>query len=314
MILAIFNPEHDLCLSNGSPYFVPPQSALEFARKGAPLMREIYPDSIAVDAAHAGGDFRSNPISRIVPWGWDAVLCKTLERQGIPSDILPSLRQLADIRMLSHRSTSLRLAKMLYRQGLVEYLPLEVRSVDEICAELRHTPEIVLKSPLSGSGRGIRWVSQQLSEHDTRWAEKVLRDHQSLMLELRCKVVQDFAMEFSVDAAETRFLGYSLFRTQSGVYMGNYLWSDSQILAHLSQYIPLESILQAQDAVLSWLDANVRPLYQGPLGVDMFVYREGDAYRLNPAVEINFRHTMGHVALALRLRAQSADGLWSPQK
>jgi hypothetical protein len=31
----------------------------------------------------------------------------------------------------------------------------------------------------------------------------------------------------------------------------------------------------------------------------MFIYRRGEEYCVNPMVEMNFRHTMGHVAVAI---------------
>ena len=35
MLLCIFNPEHDLCLAKGRAHYVPPRSAVEFARHDA---------------------------------------------------------------------------------------------------------------------------------------------------------------------------------------------------------------------------------------------------------------------------------------
>ena len=52
----IFNPEHDLCLANGDPNFVPPESALKFGRDCAGLTSLIETGE------------------GIIPWGWDAVL------------------------------------------------------------------------------------------------------------------------------------------------------------------------------------------------------------------------------------------------
>ena len=38
-MICIFNPEHDLCLANGTPHYMPPVSALRFAQQSASLMQ-----------------------------------------------------------------------------------------------------------------------------------------------------------------------------------------------------------------------------------------------------------------------------------
>ena len=44
MRLCIFNPEHDLCLAKGRAHYVPPRSAVEFARRDADIMAVLCHD------------------------------------------------------------------------------------------------------------------------------------------------------------------------------------------------------------------------------------------------------------------------------
>ena len=45
MQLCIFNPEHDLCLASGRALYIPPRSAVDFARRDAHLMQALYPEA-----------------------------------------------------------------------------------------------------------------------------------------------------------------------------------------------------------------------------------------------------------------------------
>ena len=47
--------------------------------------------------------------------------------------------------------------------------------------------------------------------------------------------------------------------------------------------------------------------YKGCFGVDMYVYADGNGYKLNPMVEINMRMTMGYVANAVRRKLLATD-------
>ena len=44
MTKGIFNPEHELCLANGDPNFVPPESALRFGRDCAKILEILGDD------------------------------------------------------------------------------------------------------------------------------------------------------------------------------------------------------------------------------------------------------------------------------
>ena len=86
------------------------------------------------------------------------------------------------------------------------------------------------------------------------------------------------------------FMGYSYFRTGSGVYKENVMWSDAEIVAHFSH----TDLQRVKARVEEWLVANVWPRYHGPLGVDLMVCGDGSVH----VAEINFRHTMGMIAHA----------------
>lgn len=85
-------------------------------------------------------------------------------------------------------------------------------------------------------------------------------------------------------------MGYSYFRTGSGVYKENVMWSDAEIVAHFSH----TDLQRVKARVEEWLVATVWPRYHGPLGVDLMVCGDGSVH----VAEINFRHTMGMIAHA----------------
>ena len=316
-MLALFNPEHDLCLANGDANYVPPASALRFARQGAHLMNVLYgEDTIALAAEDVNWSRLADGISPhtalfpLTAWGWDASLVRRLVKRGVPRELMPTDEQLETIRQLSHRRTALSAPEACGFKPMGE----EAFRLSEVQTLLDRHRRVVLKAPWSGSGRGLRWVDNALSAHDADWLEKLLATQGSVIVEPRCEVMQDFALEYNISSqqsavsgqqsispcAGTHFLGYSWFATQNGVYRENRLLSDDEILRCLSAYIPIEKLISAKSAIETWLAAEVEPQYEGPLGIDMFVYKAVGGYALNPMVEINFRHTMGHVAVALR--------------
>lgn len=314
-MLAIFNPEHDLCLANGDANYVPPASALRFARQEAHLMKTLYGDDTIVLAAEdvrLTQAFKHSGIQAfeqsITAWGWNKTLVAQLCKQGVPRELMPSDGQLDEIRRLSHRRTALVAAEACGFSPKGE----ECLDMDGVQDALARYGRIVLKAPWSGAGRGLRWVDRTLSDLDKSWTEKILASQGSVMVEPRMEVVQDFALEYYIGGQgreaqpDTHFLGYSLFSTQNGVYRENHLLSDGQILQRLSEFVPAQAILSAKAATERWLESEILPCYEGPLGIDMFIYKSADGYALNPMVEINFRHTMGHVAVALRSRTAAA--------
>lgn len=295
MVLYIFNPEHDLCMAHGDPNYMPPMSALEFGRSGSGyVMQAIYGQEgiFASTLSLCDTPIRWDQIECIVPWGWNVVIKKQLLRYGAPEHLLPSDEWLEWLRSVQHRSH-------LTECGLwVPIIPTSMHScwsLEDIEDKLARYGEIVLKAPLSGSGRGLRWIRQQLSDHDREWALKTLRSQGCVMAEKRQKVTADFAWEFQITRQQARFSGYSLFTTQNGVYRGNLMLDDHEILVRLARYIAPDAIQNRMEQTREILQKLLVGRYEGPVGIDLFVYEEQGRYDFQMC-EANYRHTMGMAA------------------
>lgn len=237
---AVFNPEHDLALANGDAHYLAPRNIREMAHDLAPLM-----DYLAWDT----------------PWGWDAAVVNYLHKSGIPRQELPTDTMLAALRTRSERITAHHLQQQM--------LPLSVhltgesyvcRSLDDIKTYATQQSHLLLKAPLSGSGKGLRHLNfnDDKNKNDNyptsrrstlmltsslkkieSWADALIRRHGYLTAEPYYDKVQDFAMEFIVADGQCHFIGYSLFTTDDhGRYDSNLLLSDADIEARLSEYIP----------------------------------------------------------------------------
>jgi len=296
--LYIFNPEHDLCLANGDRNFVPPASALAFASQGKGIMSILYGDAACVVAAdELCGWIADNGlecVDSIVPWGWDYRVRQMALRAGVAPSLLPSDEYIDMIVRCQHRT---------------RILPLQeharcAKTVEEVEALLTAVGRIVLKAPLSGAGRGLRWVDATLSEHDRRWIEKTAAMQQCVIVEERLDVADDFAIEFWREADSIVNMGLSLFATQSGVYRHNILLNDDAIRERLH----LDATVEMR--IAKWLMENLDD-YCGPVGVDMMRTTDG---RLVVG-EINLRHTMGMVAhKVLQMHPEQEGRHWLPAK
>lgn len=274
MTLCIFNPEHDLCLANGNPNYMPPASAIRRACRDAGLMQALYPGATCCSVYDPELPTLVAQADTVVAWGWNSVVRQALLRQGCPPALLPSEADLSTILRLQHRTS---------------ILPLQpdcraISSVAQLEPLLDGTP-LVLKAPLSGAGHGLRWLRGTCTDKDLEWLHKTLDRQQCVIVEPWRAV--DANLAFLYDGP--RFVGYSCFETQAGVYRRNLMWPDSAIEAHFAHANP--HAMRAD--IEQWLQHNVWPHYRGPLGVDLMLCGS----RLYVA-ELNLRHTMGMVAHA----------------
>lgn len=290
--LYIFNPEHDLCMAHGGIHYMAPESALRMAYEHRDVMRYLYGDNaVVVTAAELAASLTCPPFAggefSVVPWGWNATLRRQLLTAGCPASVLPAEEALAQQRRLQHRATLLPLqheTRWLHRAEEVEVL-------------LQSLPQLVLKAPWSGSGRGIRWVDGCLTDQDRTWMARVSRRQDGFIVEPRREVVLELALEYESRrrGAGTAlcFRGYSLFESRHGVYSGNWMLDDDTIEQRVSAHT--DTLAATRRRVEHWLHRTVVPYYQGPIGVDLYV----DSHGMLHVGEMNLRHTMGMVAHAL---------------
>lgn len=285
-ILANFS--HDLALARNCEFYTPPVN-----------VRVMEHDLAGLSRYFGNGDLSYNPDAPV--WGWNLSFAMQLRRVGNVD--LPNDSELAEIRSLASRKTAVEVLKFL-RETLPE-LPLcgeslFCRSKGELDACLAEEGRYVLKSPLSGSGRGLRFVKGRLSETQRKWALKCIKEQKGVVVEPFYNKTADFALEFVVEEKEVTYKGLSVFETNSNnVYAGNLLRPQNILWKILLKYFESDVYCTLIDELLKILQEKFVGHYKGPLGVDMMIVCDKGQFRIHPCVEINVRRTMGFLSLDL---------------
>ena len=289
----IFNPEHDLCIANGVENFVPPRSAVGFAKENIDLSAHLK---------------RPNKQSRqIIPWGWNHSLKKRLINEGIDPVTLPSEEELQFIRTNSRREFALDVHSRLScgdSQVIGADYRIVAKCVSEIEAFISANGRAVLKSPLSGSGKGIRFVRERLSESDEGWCRRSLDKQGSVIVEKRFEIIKECAMLFECHHEGIDFIGYSQFESRNGAYSKNIIASNEDIEDMIAGYISRDTLIAIRENLIAILSDALVGHYEGFLGVDQIICQTASPVFI-PVSEINLRMTMGLIA---RNRYDCFDG------
>jgi hypothetical protein len=336
--LYIFNPENDLSVANGGENYMPPPRAriiaedlaflpVWYAENGDDVIvpSERYIDWMHSERASLGcfsevvlkGRLPDKNWTACIPWGWSPEIARRFLRMGVSDRLLPGNVLLKEQKRLHHRNQTLEILKGLRDYGIgdiPDLLPEELYTTESVCRYIQSAPLTVLKAPWSGSGKGLSWGRGVYDTTLERWSRGILRRQGSIMGEPFYEKVQDFAMEFHSDGVSSVvFAGYSLFDTnKKGVYTGNILTGDDDILSCLSIYVATERIESVKIALQELLSVKVAPYYKGYFGIDMMIYKENGKYRLNPCIELNLRMNMGVVSRIFydRYTAPGSKGIY----
>ena len=305
--LYLFNPENDMALASGSPYYMAPASAKKMAADLSMLpawyadagSAVLLADSRQVEWLQKGcawplavegrtevpaGGFRA------VPWGWSPALVHRL------GDAACTGVDVEAVRSLSSRQTAVNLLPKLRVEG-TEGESFWLTSVDEVCSFAAMHEKVLLKAPWSGSGKGIQPLCGQPDDNLKGWTRRIIASQGGVVGEPFYDKVKDFAMEFQVADEGVRFAGYSLFEADArGIYKENLLASDDAIGTMLAEYVSDELLHRLQQVLAVELEACLDDTYRGYLGVDMMVVRTAVGYAVHPCVEVNLRMNMGVVS------------------
>ena len=279
--MVIFNPQHDLCLANGDVNYVPPVSASKFAEQCRWIEKFMVPIK---------GE-------EITPWGWNNCLKNKLLKQGIAEDKMPTADQIDFIATNSRREFAL---------DLHNYIHTELASGEIVCPNYRVAAQTlgdveefiakrgggVLKAPLSGSGKGIRYVGEHLNSNDYGWIRRVLERQGAVLVEEKKEILRECAMLFLCTKDRVEFKGYSLFDSINGVYRANVLASNNYIEKVLENYVFASVLERTRDCIIEFFIEKLVGNYVGYVGVDQMCCKDGFVC----ASEINLRMTMGHIA------------------
>lgn len=306
--LYIFNPENDMALASGSPYYMAPASAKKMAADLATLpawyaeagSRVLLADVRQLEWMTKGCQF-ALPVQgvtempgdgfEVMPWGWSpALLHRMADAFHVPIDV-------ESVRRLSGRKTAVDLLPKLRMENTVGE-SFWLTSVDEIGGFVPIYNKVLLKAPWSGSGKGIQPLSGPPDDNLKGWARRIIASQGGVVCEPYYSKVEDFAMEFlSLADGGVKFAGYSLFEADvRGIYKENRLASDEAIEKRLSGYVSREVLLEIRRRIEAELSLLIGGVYQGYLGVDMMVCRVDEGYAVHPCVEVNLRMNMGVVA------------------
>lgn len=178
-------------------------------------------------------------------------------------------------------------------------LPRAIHTRSELRAWLQDSSgtALVLKLPYSSSGRGIFFLTAE------DIATRKDLDHllaQGVVVEPLFDRESDWGMEYCIEGdGKVTFLGVVPFETDHFRYLHSYVAPQACLQAALIDKVGATAVEQLIALHRRFLAEQLAPYYHGRVGIDTLVYRHGGELKLHPAIEINTRTTMGHVALAL---------------
>ena len=305
--LYLFNPENDMALASGSPYYMAPASAKKMAADLSALPAwyadagsgVLLADDRQVEWLQKGCALPLEVEGRTdipaagvcpMPWGWSLALVHRL------GDAVCTGVDVEAVRSLSSRQTAVNLLPKLRVEG-TEGESFWLTSVDEVCSFAAMHDKVLLKAPWSGSGKGIQPLCGQPDDNLKGWTRRVIVSQGGVVGEPFYDKVKDFAMEFRVTDEGVRFAGYSLFEADArGIYKENLLASDEAIGTMLAEYVGEVLLHRLQRLLAVELEACLGDTYRGYLGVDMMVVCTAVGYAVHPCVEVNLRMNMGVVS------------------
>ena len=184
-------------------------------------------------------------------------------------------------------------------------------AVDAIRKRGHH--KVVVKESFGLAGRNmIRLWEPEILASQQAWIGRALAGGHPLVVEPWMERAVDFSVHWEMSSSGLQLRGFTGLMTDArGQFQAN--WAEPSHRRRPPAAVidclppskgPLTGIMPLYESLRTRLESELRSFrYQGPVGIDAFVYRSADgSYRLKPVVEINPRYTMGRLTLELMRR------------
>ena len=284
------------------------------------------PQIVKKDIASQAKPLRDRSPGQMKPWGWspemEHILSPLMKQQTTSQKgWLPANKSLFSKSWAA--SFAKNLAASEEHEWFKENYSITCQTVEEIKESFAlftgagHSV-VAVKSPLGSSGRDImRFPGGEIANDQQNRLKNLLKIQGSLLVEPWLSRIADFSAHYQVGKS-VKFLGFSrLINDHHGQYSGSLFGKpfhglDTEVMK-LLQKGGTKGINGFYEALGEKLQKKLLDFdYSGPLGIDFFVFRnpEGEL-RVRPLVEINFRMTMGRLALELEKKlAPGKSGLF----
>lgn len=334
--LYYFNPTCELAIANGSFSYMPPLLLQDFEKDCAVLpflfadpddfvLTEIKPSPEFIQKLRDAGFqlpvFANNielmdkiSLNRLLPWGWSPAahfMLKSLKEKCSPDFKNSPVYSWHDIhKTLFERKTSLDfLNRLLENHPLNLFLERQrtgiiLTTAEDIEILLTRQCPLVLKAPLSSSGRGIQIIRKaELNTSNKQWISGVLKQQGYMIAEPYLDKITDLSFQFKInDQGEPEYLGYSLFETNSnGQYKSTYIHPKIGSLVPAGRYNEVLNLIEITAELLAKNLQNsiYTTWHRGLMGIDALIYQDGKDFKIQPCIEINSRMNMGILAMQL---------------
>lgn len=335
----IFNPTCEMAVANDTISYTPPAKLRRFAIEAAVLPAYfatahdlvLCPELPAKwflnnletagfvlpvfkkETAMENNDFIKSKKKRLLPWGWSpAMHHKLRELKDSCSDMFKNsqvFQWTEKHRLLYERKTALAVLKTIKQKTednvyiSEDDQPIIAQNSHQIFSLLEKNQKIVVKSPISSSGRGLIFLSNtDISTYKVNWINGILKKFGYAMVEPFLDIKQNFAYQFEIDSNKIQYLGVSSFSTsKNGQYAGNDINCRFSDLTDSEENILLLKEQQTVQLIIDGLLENgFAKHYTGMLGVDAVLYRnKNNELKIHPCLEINLRYNMGLLSLAI---------------
>lgn len=339
-----FNPTCELAIANGSFSYMAPRLLREFERDCSALpfifstfddfvLTENKPSREFINRLSAAGfempEFCSleelqsptnSYLGAIYPWGWSPAahfLLKELKEKCSPSfQQSPVFSWAEKHTALFERITSLRFLNKLLEDNPYDFFielsqtGIPVRGIEAIETLLPKTHPLVLKAPVSSSGRGIQILRKPtLNSSNRQWISGILNQQSYLIAEPFLDKLADLSFQFNIDPqGEPQYLGYSVFETNTnGQYKSSLIHPElgTNGFAAISQQSEMIIELTAARLCEALKQSVYSQFHRGFLGIDALLYKDTEGLKIQPCIEINSRMNMGILTLQIEKKTHA---------